>query len=138
MKPLLAATSLLIFFLLANAQDKLPDYGDISDLKGLSKVYVSADSSQTRKYVLDELKNYKTLEVVSTVESAEFVLKCAANVPVVVGSGPLTSHQEPFEMTVYTLKDGRQRIAWAETKTSLRPAPILLTRDFLKALKKIN
>jgi hypothetical protein len=42
-----------------------------------------------------------------------------------------------FEMTAYTtIKDGRHRIAWSATKTSVRYPPMLLTRNFIKALKK--
>jgi hypothetical protein len=41
-----------------------------------------------------------------------------------------------FEMTAYTLRDGRRRIAWSETKRSIRPEPTLHTRNFIGALKK--
>lgn len=136
MKKLIGLLSLLFLAASVQAQDKLPEYGTIGDLKGMARVYVATDSAQQRKFVLDELKKEKSLEVVSSPDEAQFTLKCWANAAVTFGSGPMTSHQQPFEMTAYTIKDGRQRIAWSETKTSLRYAPMLLTRDFIKALKK--
>jgi len=120
------------------AQEKLPEFGDIADLKSMSKVYVIADSTQARKFVLGELKKYKSLEVADSPEEGQFILECKQIGHVAVGATGGMVHEMPtFEMTAYTtLKDGRHRIAWSETKTSLRPAEELLTRDFLNALKK--
>jgi hypothetical protein len=119
------------------AQEKLPEFGDIADLNGMSKVYVITDSTQSRKFILDELRKYKTLtlEVVSSPDDAQFILECKQTGHIIVPE-ILGSEQPTFEMTVYTLKDRRHRIAWSKTKNSMRYPPTLLTRDFLVALRK--
>ena len=43
---------------------------------------------------------------------------------------------QDYEMTVFTIRNERRRIAWSETKGSVRYPPTLLTRDFINALKK--
>jgi len=135
----------LIFTLLAlvfgafavSAQEKLPEYGNIADLTGMNKIYVSADSTNSRKFILDELKKYPALQLVTSPDEAEFILECKQTGHIIVPE--ILGRENPtFEMVAYTLKDGRRRVAWSETKTSLRPATSLLTRDFVKALKKIR
>lgn len=133
----LAMMTLLLFSLIpAFTQDKLPEYGDIADIKNFQKVFVVADSTATRKFIVDELKKYPALVIVSSPDEAEFVLECKQNGHIVIGG--LIQEEPTFEMTVYTLKNNRHRVAWSETKTSLRPAPALLARDFIKALKKVR
>lgn len=112
----------------------LPEYGAIADLKGLTKMYLSTDSTQARKYILDELKKDKTLEVVSSPDDAQFILECKQTGRIVVGG--LVQEMETFEMTAYTMKGERRRVAWSATKNSIRYPPTMLTRDFIKALKK--
>lgn len=132
---------LLIAFVFAafavSGQDKLPDYGNIVDLKDMTKVYVATDATDARKFILDELKKYKTLEVVASPDEGQFVLECKQTGHItVVANGSLIKEMPTFGMVAYTLKDGRHRVAWSETKTSLSPAATILTRDFIKALKK--
>jgi len=118
-------------------QDKLPEYGDISDLKGMTKVYVSTETTQVRRYVLDELKKDKALVVVPSVEDADFILECAQKES--MGNfrmGSVATEMPTFEMIAYTLRSGRHRIAWSKTKNSVRYPPTLLTGDFIAALKK--
>ena len=43
-----------------------------------------------------------------------------------------------YEMAAYVIHDGHKRIAWSKTKVSSRPAPILLTREFLGELKELK
>lgn len=117
------------------AQENLPDFGNIADLKGMNKAYVSADSTEARKFILEEIRKYKILEVVSSADDAQFVLECKQIGRVKTGSSLITE-LPTFEMVAYTQKGGRRRIAWSETKTSLRYPPMLLTRDFVGALKK--
>lgn len=130
---------LLILALAAivSAQETLPDYGEITDLKGMSRVYVATDSTDSRKWILDELKKHPALKVEGSAEDADFILECKETGKVVTSS-TLIPEVPTFEMRAYTVKDGRRRIAWSRTKTSLRPAPKLLTGDFLKAFKKIK
>lgn len=120
------------------AQDKpLPEYGDISDLKGMTKVYVSTETTQVRKYVLDELKKDRALTVVPSVEQADFILECVQKGS--IGNfrmGSVATEMPTFEMTAYTIRNGHHRIAWSKTKNSVRYPPTLLTGDFIAALKK--
>ena len=134
-------TLALLLFSFATPQqrtaDKLPEYGDIADLKGMSKVYVTTDTSQVRKYVLDKLKSYPALTVTGTPEEADFILECVQTGRIgEMGGGTVSIDMATFEMTAYVLKDGRKRIAWSKTKNSLRYPPTLLTGDFINALKK--
>lgn len=117
------------------AQDKLPEYGDIVDLKDSAKVYVTTDSTESRKYILNELKKYRALDVVVSPDEGQFVLECKQTGHITTSSD-LFREMPTFEMTAYTLTNGRRRIAWSATKTSVRYPPTLLTRDFIKALKK--
>ena len=119
-----------------SAQEKLPEFGDMTDLKGMSRVYVGTDSTESRKFILDELKKYKALEVVNSPDEGQFVLECKQTGHIATSSD-LFREMPTFEMTAYTtIKDGRHRIAWSATKTSVRYPPSLLTRDFINALKK--
>jgi hypothetical protein len=126
--------ALLLFLTLATfpIQDTPPDYGEITDLKKLSAVYVSADSTEVRKYVLAELKKSPSLKIVNTSDDAQFFIDCRM---VRSTHFPGIRDVQDFEMSVFTLRDGRKRIAWSETKASVRYPPTLLTRDFLNALK---
>jgi hypothetical protein len=126
---------LLCAFAIAGQDKPLPEFGDITDLKGMSAVYVSADSTEARKYILAKLKEYPPLKVVASPEEAEFFLECARNGHVLTSS-TLIPEMDTYEMIVYTVKSGRHRIAWSRTKTSVRYAPTLLTGDFIRALKK--
>jgi hypothetical protein len=135
-KFLILCAVLLPLSILAIGQTQLPDFGAIGDLKGMEKVYVSADSTDTRKFILAELKKYPALKVSSSADEAQFVLECTETGRIAVGG--LFKELPTFEMTVYTLTNGKKRIAWSKTKTSLRPAARLLTGDFLKELKKAD
>lgn len=116
-------------------QDKLPEFGELADLKGMKRVYVTADTTDARNLILKELKG-SALEVVGSAENADFILECIQKGET-SGSG-LIAEIPTYEMTIYTLKSDRRRIAWSKTKTSVRPAPKLLTGDFLGALKKLK
>jgi hypothetical protein len=131
-----AIAAIFLLSLAVRAQDKpLPEYGDIGDLKGMSKVYVNADSTEARKYILNRLKEYPSLKVVASPDEAEFFLDCARNGHILTSS-TLIPEMDTYEMTVYTINNGRHRIAWSRTKTSVRYAPTLLTGDFIGTLKK--
>ena len=52
-RTIFAGLAIFLLSLAVHAQDKsLPDYGDISDLKGMSAIYVNADSTEARKSIL--------------------------------------------------------------------------------------
>ena len=138
-----AAILIASFLLPIFAQENnLPEYGDITDLKNMQKVYLLADSTDARKLILNELKKYPNLQVVNSPDEAEFfieykVLKSERiQTGIMAGASDSTS-----EMTVYILKDKRRRVAWSKTQDDSgisRPNEINLTRNFIKALKKVN
>ena len=121
---------LAAFISSSSAQEKLPEYGDITDIKGMSKVYVSAPSTGQRKMILGELKKAPTLTVVKSPDEAEFFL----DYRIVEESHPFGLNFVTAELAAYTIKDGRRRIAWSETKHLTSPSQ--LPRAFIKALKK--
>ena len=133
---LLLLTLPLIF---SFAQDNLPEYGDISDLKNLQRVYLTADSTDARQMILKELKKHPSLVVVNRPEEAEFFIEYKVLRSERVKVGIFTGTAEATaEMTAYTLKDSRRRIAWSKTEDNdglSRPNEINLTRNFIKALK---
>jgi hypothetical protein len=121
-----------------SAQEKLPEFGDITDLKSMRKVYVTADSTQARQAILDKLKKRTDIEVTISPDDSEFILECK-QIGHITTSSDLFREMATFEMTAYTAtKDGRRRIAWSKTKTSVRYAPTLLTGNFLDAFKKVR
>jgi hypothetical protein len=68
---------------------QIPDveYGDISELAGLRRVFVHTESFESRERILRELKNSPQLEVVGRIEDAEFILQFGADLtPSGVGS----------------------------------------------------
>jgi hypothetical protein len=121
-----------LFLLVALACQQLPTYGELSDLQGLSKVYVVADPD-ARKLIIEELKK-SSLQVMADPKEAEFIIECERKEPVVT---MYTQHLS-YEMTVLTIREEKRRIAWSKLKSSLRPPAKLLTRDFLKDLKKLK
>jgi hypothetical protein len=101
-----AIAAIFLLSLTVRAQDKpLPEYGDIGDLKGMSKVYVNADSTEARKYMLNRLKEYPSLKVVASPDEAEFFLDCARNGHILTSS-TLIPEMDTYEMTVYTINNG--------------------------------
>lgn len=117
-------------------QEPKPDYGDISDLNGRTKMYLAVQETAYRKLVLKELEKTFSLEVVPSADQAQFFVDIRITSQFMTGVS-LIPQADVWEMTVSTVgPNGRTRIAWSETKTSLRPSPVLLMRDFVKALKK--
>jgi hypothetical protein len=135
-----AVTSILVTSLLISifAQDnKLPEYGDIADVKNLQKVYLIADSTDARKLILNELKKYPNLTVVNSPDEAEFFVEYKV-LRQETGQTSLNITVDTSEMVVYILRDKRRVVAWSKTETSgiSRPNEVNLIRNFLKALKK--
>jgi hypothetical protein len=133
---LLALAVVLVFgSFVVIAQDQLPEYGNVADLNGMTKVYVATDSTDVRKFILGELKKAKSLEVVASPDQGQFILECKQTGHIATSSD-LFREMPTFEMIAYTITNARRKIAWSATKTSVRYPPTLLTRDFINALKK--
>ena len=120
------------------AQDNsLPEYGDIADITKLPKVYLTADSTNARKLILNELKKYPSLSVVNSPDEADYFIEYKI-LRQETGQTSLNITVDTSEMVVYTLSNKRRRVAWSKTQISgiTRPNEVNLTRNFLKALKK--
>jgi hypothetical protein len=128
-------TSLLIPIL--GQDNNLPEYGDITDVKSLQKVYLIADSTNARKLILSELKKYPSLNVVNSPDEAEYFIEYKI-LRQETGQTSLNITVDTSEMVVYVLRNKRRKVAWSKTQISgiTRPNEVNLTRNFLKALKK--
>jgi hypothetical protein len=137
----MSAVSLLLTLLLmtAFAQDNnLPEYGSISDVKNLQRLYLATDSTDARKLILRELKKTPDLEVVPSSDKAEYFIEYKV-LRQKTGQTSANFTIYTSEMVVYTLRNGRKVIAWSKTETSGgigKPNEVNLTRHFLDALKK--
>lgn len=128
------------FLILTIAQENLPEYGDIADLKNLQKVYLIADSTDARNIILKELKKYSTLTIVNSPNEADFFLEYKVLRHEDSSAGlkiPITTS----EMIAYTSKNRYRRVAWSKTEDDAgisRPNELNLIRNFIKALKKVR
>jgi hypothetical protein len=59
---------------LAQVNNSLPEYGTLSDIKDMHRVYVHSEDLEARDLILDELGKDSHLQVVGKVEEAEFFI----------------------------------------------------------------
>jgi hypothetical protein len=59
---------------LAQANSSLPEYGTLSDIKDMRRVYVHSEDLEARGLILEELNKGSQLEVVGKLEDAEFFI----------------------------------------------------------------
>lgn len=59
---------------LAQVNNSLPEYGTLSDIKGMRRVYVHSEDLEARGLILEELGKGSQLEVVGKPEDAEFFI----------------------------------------------------------------
>ncbi len=74
LKPLILLATLLLAGAAAVAQEPAMEFGDVSELAKLSKVYVYCEDLKIRQKLVNELKKEPALEVVGRVEDAEFMV----------------------------------------------------------------
>ncbi|HEX5873557.1 MAG TPA: hypothetical protein VFY60_02850 [Pyrinomonadaceae bacterium] len=132
--------------------DNLPEYGDISEIRKLRRVFVIADDIDSQSLMIKALRQYDGLDVVSSPERAElfvaFTQASTATSMVLRGLFPGTiNHRTKAQFVVYYKSDsGRSRIVWQETEeiqtssglTISRPNEVNVIRHFIKAMKKIR
>lgn len=142
MKTLLISLALLFF------SQNLPTYGDITDLRGLSKVYVASDSEDSRKRIVKILN--KKLQVVDSPSNAEFFVEFTELSREAVSTAVhKNDRQQRSQMRVYILDLNKQQIlVWADTRSRETEHYLgmkmydsgrnesKLAKKFLKALKK--
>jgi hypothetical protein len=116
------------------------EYGDVSELVGLRRVFLHTESFESRERLLRELSKYPWLEVVGRVEDAEFFLQFGADLtPSGVGSLNTASGGDDVtfvygDLVAYKYaktraqRGHRVRICWYVHKRQLR----LKTSDLLQ------
>jgi hypothetical protein len=126
-----------------------PDFGSISDIKALKKIYVYAEDADSRALISKMLKGYDGLEVVSGARDAEIILEFSTLTrDVAANRGPYArgaSMALKSQMRAILLKpDGSKLIAWSETETLdvvnaftfSAPNEMNLTQHFIRDLQK--
>ena len=124
-----------------------PEFGDISEIKDLTKVYVYSGDIKARQMILDELREYPRLLVVGSVEDADFIINYAYQYTR-TGSGygrrEKTVNQGDLMVSVAGRVDEErglihQRIVWSTQKsrsTTLTKDPARKTTEaFIKDFK---
>jgi hypothetical protein len=130
--------------------------GNISEIKDLHRVFVSADSPRQLENIIKALKKYQGVEVVDVPTDAEFVVaytieKHVDESPFSVQGAPpaLTGRAIGVLMVYLPQESGRNRLVW-ETRTRYlnyaavagvtreweQPLEKSMTGKFVKALKK--
>ena len=149
------------------SQARQHEYGDLSELKGIKKIYVKTDSSvKVRKAIIKELtQKLPQLVVVDRIEDAEAVLDFTLKVEIHSGSGGITmmggldSHAGGYGSLRHTQPQpeeeyiGKGLIYLPRSNQSMRilmsfsgrKASIFekmpsenFTKQFIKAYKKVN
>ncbi len=117
------------------AQDR-PTYGELSEIKGKTKVYVQALAGD-REAIIKGIGTKNALTVVSDPEDAEFFLSYETTSQKLVGSANFATGQ----MKVYLQFEKQQRILWFKEKTHgafKNAVAKSLINDFLKQWKSVK
>lgn len=142
--------TLLFALLLFTIQDKpLPEYGTIENIKQLRRVYVAAEDTDARNWIVLLLGGYEGVEVVNNPKDAELILEYRTLTrDVAANRAPYkASMSQRSEMRAYVPRpDGSQLVAWSETETfDVTGGMVLgasneanLTQHFVKALQKVR
>ena len=133
---------------IARGQSDLPIMGDISAIKGLTKVYVAGATSDERKIIVEAFKREKKnipFVIVGDPSEAEFFMNFGELTRQVVATMGRGAYQERDELEVYLYNSEKKKvIVFADTETLDRtsgmnfsaPNSWNLTRNFFKAYKK--
>ncbi len=127
-----------------------PEFGDISELRGKSKVYVYCEDFKIRQVIVDELKKYPRLQIVSSTDEAEFLVNFTYKYLTTYSTGIISSvktniHSGEFIVSIAGRvdKDNKvhQRIVWSsqnERKTTFGKNPAQKgAQKFIEAFKKV-
>ena len=132
--------------------DNIPEYGDISEIRKMHRVFVIADDIDSQHLLINSLQSYDGLQIVSSPDRAEIFFGFAqrSNATGVVFHGLFAGtidHRNKAQFIVYhKSKNGRSRIVWQETEDTesssglvlSRPNEVNVARHFIKALKKLR
>lgn len=130
----------------ARGVDGLPEYGTVDELIGKTKVFVVADSTNSRKMIANTIERGKRFEVVNSPDEAEFTLIYTVESST-ESLGRRPSHYMRSQMkAVITSVSGRKRIVWSDDEdyeqtngmSFSRPNEMNLIMNLHKALKKLE
>ena len=132
----------------SSGAQELPTYGKIEDIKDFHKVYVHADSEQSRQRILKALKDDKDLEVVNDPAQAQIVLEYKVlSHDSSIEKGTRNINEKSQLQGLY-VKDGKRIVAWSDTSEFAQSSEVIgfrtqyseikLTERFIKVLKKAN
>lgn len=134
------------------SDDGLPEYGDISEIRRMRRVFVIADDIDSQTLLINSLRNYEGLNVVSSPDRAEIFVAFGQGSSATgmqlrgLFAGTLDYRTKAQFIVFYRSETGRRRIVWRETEdiqtssgfTFSRPNEVNVVRHFVKALKKIR
>jgi len=132
--------------------DGLPEYGHISEIRRMHRVYVVADDIDSQNLLVKALSKYEGLQVVSSPDHAEvfivFGQGSAATSLKLWGyaAGTIDYHTKAQFIVFYRSETGRPRIVFQETEdiqtssgwTLSRPNEVNVSRHFIKELRKVR
>lgn len=132
--------------------DNLPEYGHISEIRKMRRVFVIADDIDSQNLLIKSLRSYDGLQIVGSPDNAEifvgFTQGSSATGVVLRGLFPGTiDHRTKAQFIVYYKSEtGRSRIVWQETEdtqsssglTLSRPNEVNVAKHFIKALKIVR
>lgn len=133
----------LLFSLMAFAQSDLPIESTVKDLTGKTKVYIVAETTQSKDEIKKNLSKEKVYEIVRDPDEAQFILEfkdITDSKPAAIGFGV---HSKVSEMTAYYYNEKKRKIiAWSKSRDFYKQGGFtknsnekVLTSDFLKAYK---
>lgn len=132
----------------AQSDGAVPEYGDLSEAKGLARIYITADESKAREILVKEISKANLgLEIVGEQDNAQVVIRYGS------GGGMVTYNTSVQGGALVVLVRGKEyapqkynpRVLWSKENTrtytsgisfSRHPATNL-AREFIKAYKKM-
>lgn len=134
------------------ASDGLPEYGDISEIRRMRRVYVVADDIDSQNILINSLRQYDGLQIVSSPDRAEVFITFGQGISATaiqlrgLFAGTIDHRTKAQFIVFYRSEDGRPRIVWQETEdiqtssglTFSRPNEVNVSRHFVKALRKVR
>ncbi|HMZ79160.1 MAG TPA: hypothetical protein PLL06_05630 [Acidobacteriota bacterium] len=138
-----------VFGQLPTPNDNAPEYGQLSEIKGLRKVYVMSSDTQCREIIVKELNKAKIFEVVGSPEEGEFGVfyetgQGRAGWNTFGFAGQFVVYSKPLQNP--DPAKPRMRVLWSTQKMRVYSSGITFnrhpatnaTREFVKQYKKLK
>lgn len=130
--------------------DGLPEYGHISEIRRMRRVYVVADDIDSQNLLVTSLSKYEGIQIVGSPERAEIFIAfgqgSAATSLKLWGyaAGTIDYRTKAQFIVFYRTETGRPRIVFQETEdiqtssgwTFSRPNEVNVSRHFIKELRR--